>query len=278
VASITLCGRGLICRQRRFAERGNIMTTVLASYDPQTVLSAVDHHTVAVMGFMSLCLGATFTYLISAFRTARAHRAYPSPLAAVGFFAIHDATFVAYWNTWFHTYHHWWLECWAVALIFTSAIEFALCYQVYKYGRDELMPRLTQRQFGIGIIGALLGITAMWLTVKGIIDDPLFLIAFAVTAWMPPVFATVLLAGRRSMRGQTMLMNWCLLINPIGMFGAWAFLDPYFRQVPFVLLGVASIGWAAVNLWLMQKYPRYQRQDDSDMADVAPLQTGQATR
>jgi hypothetical protein len=251
----------------RFIHGGFLVTKVLASYDPQTVLHSVDHHTFAVMAFMSVCLGATFVYLISAFRTARTHRAYPAPLAAVGFFAIHDATFVASWDAWFYTYDHWWLKCWAVALIFTSAIEFALCYQVYKYGREELMPRLTQHQFGAAIIGALLGITAMWLTVKSVLDDPLFLVAFAVTAWMPPVFATVLLAGRRSMRGQTMLMNWCLFINPIGMFGAWAFLDPYFRQLPFVLLGLASIGWAAVNLWLMRKYPPYKPRQSSEETD-----------
>jgi hypothetical protein len=229
-----------------------------ASYDPQTVLNSVNTHTVPVMAFMTLCLGATFVYLVSAFRTAKMHRSYPAPLAAVGFFAIHDATFVAHWHSWFGTYHHWWLECWAVALILTSAIEFALCFQVYRYGRHELMPKLTQRQFGAAIIGALLGITAMWLTVKSILDDPLFLVAFAVTAWMPPVFATVLLCGRNSMRGQTMLMNWCLLLNPIGMFGAWAFLDPYFRQAPFILMGVATVAWAAFNVWVMHRYPKYE--------------------
>jgi len=234
------------------------VTVLLASYDPETVLKSVDTHIVPVMALMTLCLGATFTYLVSAFRTAQAHHAYPAPLAAVGFFAIHDATFVAYWNSWFGTYHHWWLEFWAVALIFTSAIEFALCFQVYRYGRQELMPKLSQHQFGVAIVGALLGITAMWLTVKSILDDPLFLIAFAVTAWMPPVFSTVLLSGRGSMRGQTMLMNWCLLLNPIGMFGAWAFLDPYFRTTPFILMGAATIGWAVFNVWVMSKYPKYE--------------------
>jgi hypothetical protein len=248
---------------------------LLASYDPQTVLNSVDTRTVPVMALMTLCLGATFVYLVSAFRTAKAHRAYPAPLAAVGFFAIHDATFVAYWNSWFGTYHHWWLECWAVALIFTSAIEFALCFQVYRYGRQELMPKLTQRQFGAAIVGALLGISAMWLTVKGIIDDPLFLIAFAVTAWMPPVFSTVLLCGRGSMRGQTMLMNWCLLLNPIGMFGAWAFLDPYFRTPPFILMGAATIGWAGFNLWVMSKYPKYEPRLGGAEKTVVP--TGAAT-
>lgn len=105
-------------------------------YDPQGVLQAVDEHTLAVMAFMSLCLVSTFIYLVSAFRTARLHKAYPAPLSAVGWFAIHDAHFVFEWDKWFNVYDHWWLKCWAVALIFTSAIEFALCWQVYKYGRQ----------------------------------------------------------------------------------------------------------------------------------------------
>ena len=142
------------------------MIVLLAGYNPQTVLNSVDTHTVPVMALMTLCLGATFVYLVSAFRTAKAHRAYPAPLAAVGFFAIHDATFVAYWNSWFGTYHHWWLECWAVALIFTSAIEFALCFQVYRYGRQELMPKLSQRQFGAAIVGALLALAALGASIR----------------------------------------------------------------------------------------------------------------
>ncbi len=233
------------------------------TYDPQTVLSSVDDHLIPVMGFMTLCLGATFTYLVSAFRTAKAHRSYPVAFAAVAFFGIHDATFVANWDKWFNTYDHWWLKAWAVSLIFTSAIEFALVYQVYRHGRRELFPKFTQRQFGLAILGAMVGITGMWLVLRDTMDDPLFLTAFAITAWMPPVFSTMLLVGRGSMRGQTRLMEWCLLVNPIGMFGAWAWLDPYFRDPRWIFFGAVTIGWAAFNVWLVYNvFEPYEPPDD----------------
>ncbi len=235
----------------------------MTSYDPQTVLANVDRHVFPVMGFMTLCLVSTFVYLVSAFRTSSRDRSYPAPLSAVGWFAIHDANFVLLWNQWFHVYHHWWLESWAIALILTSGIEFLLCYQVYKYGREELMPRLTQRQFGWAVIGCLIGIGVVWVMVKSVLDDPLFLIAFAVTAWWPPAWATLLLVRRQSMRGQTMLMNVCLLGDIVGMSGAWFFLDPWFRSPPFIAFAVVTIAWNVFNLWVMNKYPKY----DSRAAD-----------
>ena len=102
-----------------------------------------------------------------------------------------------------------------------------------------------------------MAIGVVWAVIKGILDDPLFLTAFAVTAWMPPVWSTVLLCGRGSMRGQTMLMNWCLVTNPIGMFGAWFWLDPYFRSPLFIAFGAVTVGWALFNVWVMSKYPAY---------------------
>jgi len=239
------------------------------SYDPQTVLANVDRHAVGVTAFMTLCLVSTFVYLVSAFRTSRRDRSFPAPLSAVGWFAIHDANFVFQWNDWFHVYHHWWLESWAVALIFTSAIEFALCFQVYQYGRKELMPKLTQRQYGVAVIGCLIGIGVVWFMIKSILDDPLYLIAFAVTAWWPPVWATLLLVRRQSMRGQTMLMNWCLLGDIIGMSGAWFFLDPWFRSPPFIAFTVVTIGWNIFNLWVMNKYPKYDAAADLRMSGQA---------
>ncbi len=230
-------------------------------YDPHVVLQSVDDHLFAVNAFMTVCLVSTFTYLILSFKTARLHKAYPAPLTAVGWFAIHDAYFVMQWNKWFVEYHHWWLEFWAVSLIFTSAIEFALCYMVYKYGREELMPRLTQKQFGASIIAALIGIGVVWAMIKPLLNDELCLIAFAVTAWWPPVWTTLLIVKRQSLRGQTRVMIWCLLTNPIGMFGAWYFLDPYFRSPLWLAFATVTILWAGFNAWLMGKYPDHVPED-----------------
>ena len=110
------------------------------SYDPHVVLQSVDDNLFAVNSFMAICLVSTFIFLINSFKTAKRHQAYPAPLAAVGWYAIHDAYFVLQWDKWFVEYDHWWLQFWAVSLVITSGIEFALCYMVYKYGREELMP------------------------------------------------------------------------------------------------------------------------------------------
>jgi hypothetical protein len=229
----------------------------MMSYDPRHVLAALDVHIVPVMLFMSMCLGATFVFLVAAFRTGRRHRAYPAPLVSMGWFAVHDAYYVLQWHKWFVQYDHWWLKTWAITLIFTSAIEFVLCYQVYRYGREELMPKLSQRQFALAMAGAMVAIAVVWAMVKPLLNDDLSLIAFALTAWWPPVCSTLLLVRRQSMRGQTMLMNWCLLINPIGMNGAWMFLDPYFRSPIYLCFAAVTIIWAAFNLFIMSKYPRY---------------------
>jgi hypothetical protein len=235
------------------------------SYDPHVVLQSVGEHLFAVNAFMTICLMSTFTYLISSFKTANLHKAYPAPLSAVGWFAIHDAYFVLQWDKWFVEYHHWWLEFWAISLIFTSGIEFALCYMVYKYGREELMPKLTQRQFGFAVIAAMIGIGVVWVLIKQIIDDDLCLIAFALTAWWPPVWTTLLITKRQSLRGQTRVMIWCLLTNPIGMFGAWYFLDPYFRSPLWLAFGAMTILWSTFNVWLMGKYPDYVPTNESNL-------------
>jgi hypothetical protein len=52
-------------------------------------------------------------------------------------------------------------------------------------------------------------------------------------------------------------------------------LDPYFRTPPFILMGAATIGWAAFNLWVMSKYPKYEPRLGG--ADKTVVPTGAAT-
>jgi hypothetical protein len=174
-----------------------------------------------VLAFLSVAVVATFVYLLLAFRTASAHRAYPSPLIAVAFFAVHDASFVLRWNTWFGEYHHWWPEAWAIALIGGTVIELALVYTAWRYGREELCPSLTPRQFGAVIVGALIVISVAWAVIKDLLVDELYLMTFVFTAFMGPAFSIALRAGRQSNRGQTVGMAWALVFTFTGIFGAW---------------------------------------------------------
>jgi hypothetical protein len=227
------------------------------SYDAQVVFTSINQNFWAVVSLMMLCLVSTFSYLVTSFRVAHRDKSYTSPLLAVGFFAIHDTGFVLQWDKWFNTYSHWWPQLWAISLIGTTMIEFSLCYMVYKYGREELMPKLTQAQFGAAILACLIAIAVVWTMVKQIINDDLSLISFAFTGWWPLVGTTLLLVKRQSMRGQSRLMIWCLLTNAIGMFGAWYFLAPYFRSPLWLAYAGVSILWSIFNVWLMNKYPKY---------------------
>jgi hypothetical protein len=244
---------------------------VPVSYDPVSTLHAIDTHLVPVLLLVGLCGAATFAYLVSSFRVANRHRAFPASPLAVGFFGVHDLTFVLAWPQWFGggPLSGWWTMTWCVALGFTSLIEFALVYQGFRFGRAELMPRATQAQFGVALLGAMVLIAALWVVVKSVLVDDLFLISFAITAWMGPVFSTILLARRGSRRGQTMFMAWCLLVVQVGMFSAWTLLDPWFRGVGFLTLGVLAVVGAGFNVWLMSRYPAYDpAADRSDPAAV----------
>lgn len=226
-------------------------------YDPQTVLISIDNNLLLVNGLMAICMVAVVIYYIDAFKIAKLHQAYPIPFAAAGWYAVHDLYFAAEWEKWFVGYSHWWLELWAVSCFFYGTLELVMCYQVYKYGRKELMPGLTQRQFGGALLLSLLAISVFWIMLKQVVNDDLCLIAFAVTTFWPQVWGTLLMIKRQSMRGCSNTMLWCMLASPIGMFSAWYFLDPFFRSPIWLSFAAVTVSWAVFNLWLSTKVPKY---------------------
>lgn len=226
-------------------------------YDPLVVLKSIDENVILVNGLMSICMVAVVIYYINAIKVAKSHKAHPIPFAACGWYTIHDFYFAAEWDKWSSGYQHWWLQLWGISCFFYAFLELFMCYLVYKYGREELMPKLTQRQFGYSLVAAFLGIGVFWVMVKGILHDDLWLIAFAVTTFWPQVWNTQLIIKRQAMKGISRTMLWCMLASPFGMLSSWYFLDPYFRSPIWVAFSVVTLAWAVFNLWLSTKYPVY---------------------
>ena len=138
----------------------------IRTYDPAAALSSIDANVAWVLAFFAIAAVATFIYLLQSFKLARAHEAYSSALPAVGWFAVHDLHFVLLYELWFDVYDHWWVKAWWVALVFTTLIEFALVGMIVKYGRKELAPWASQRQFfGLIALGTV-AIGVIWLLVK----------------------------------------------------------------------------------------------------------------
>ncbi|MEJ8279466.1 hypothetical protein [Pseudonocardia spirodelae] len=226
----------------------------MQTYDPLSVFGAVERNVVAVVLLVAVCGVATLTYLISAFRAASRTRLYPAAFTAVGFFGVHDLTYVLNWPAWLSgPLSHPWTILWLAGLAVTTVIEFALVAQVFRFGRSELMPWASQRLFGALLLAGIGGIAVAWVVVKSALHDPLFLISFAVTAWMGPVFESVLLTRRRSSAGQTMTMAWSLVAVQVGLFTAWALLDAFFRSPIFLAFGGSAVVWAVANVALLRR-------------------------
>jgi hypothetical protein len=228
------------------------------TYDPHSALAAIDDHLVPVLGFFSIVAVATFTYLVTSFRVAVRDRAYACALPAVGWFAVHDLGFVLQYDDWFHAYDHWWVKAWWVALVATSLIELALVGLVVRYGHAELAPHLSPRAFALGVTGAVLGMTALWVLVKRSIDDDLYLISFPITAFWAVPFGTALLLRRRTRRGQSVVQPACVAIIVAGFQGALWYVDDFFRSWEFVGFTLAAVAWSLANVWLVRTLPAWR--------------------
>lgn len=228
------------------------------TYDPHLALQSIDANVVMVLLFFFGAAIFTFTFLIESFRLTRAHRAYSAPLAAVAWFAVHDLQFVLLYDTWFNVYDHWWVKAWWAALVFTTAIEFTLVGMVVKYGREELAPWATQAQFTALVVMATIGIGILWLFVKSALDDPLFLISFPITAFWALPFSTALMVRRQSRRGQSYLLEICVVFIMLSFQGALWHVDPFFRSPLYIAFTTMAVVWGATNVWLLSKLPAYE--------------------
>jgi hypothetical protein len=243
------------------------------SYDPHAVLQAIDENTMTVLLFFAGAAICTFIFLIESFRLTLKHAAYSAPLAAVGWFAMHDLIFVLQYEKWFVEYNHWWCKAWWVALIFTALIEFTLVGMVIRYGRKELLPMVSQRQFAALVIAATLGIGVLWLVIKSVLNDDLYLISFPVTAFWALPFSTALLVKRQSLRGQSTRLEFCVIGIMLSFQGAFWPLDEVFRSPAYIALTVLSVFWGATNIWLMRRFPAYEpeQQGNSGINHVESL-------
>ncbi|MYE87218.1 MAG: hypothetical protein F4X31_13380 [Gammaproteobacteria bacterium] len=232
----------------------------MGTYDAAAALSSIDANVVWVLAFFAIAAAATFVYLLQSFKLARAHEAYSSPLPAVGWFAVHDLHFVLLYELWFDVYDHWWVKAWWVALVFTTLIEFALVGMIIKYGRKELAPWASDRQFlGLVALGTA-AIGVLWLLVKDSMDDPLFLISFPITAFWAVPFSTALMLRRNSQRGQSTILPICSVFIVGSFQGALWFIDPFFRSPFFLMFTAMGVSWALVNLWMLRRLPAYSPQ------------------
>lgn len=224
-------------------------------YDPYVVLAAIDDHRVSVLAFFAVAAVFTFGYFIESFRLVARHRVYAAPLAAVGWFAMHDLGFVLQFDDWFTVYDHWWVKAWWFALVATTLIELAFIGIFIRYGWSELMPQVSHLTFALLTGAMVLGIAAIWAVTKSVLGDDLYLVSFPITAFWALPFSTALALRRGSSLGQSPRQEIFVVVIVLAFQGALWPLDEVFRSVPFMAFTLTAVCWGAANVWLLRTLP-----------------------
>ena len=227
-------------------------------YDYASIIPALDQRWPTILPCIGGAIVFTFIYFTTAVRQAIREQVYVESFAGAALFFWHDLSYVLSYPLWFGDYRHWWFQAWCFALIGTVLFEAFLIYQVFKYGRDELWPKLSGRSFGILVILGTLGVGAMWYLIKVSMNDRLFFITFAITAvWSAP-FHTALMCRRQNRAGQAFIRQICMAANLVLLTAAFAQVDPFFLSPAYLAFAIAFTAWPLANIWLILRLPAYR--------------------
>lgn len=225
-------------------------------YDPVAVLAAVDQNAVPVLLIAGLALIGNAIYYYEALRLGFRERIYAMPLSGLFFFIPHDMHYVLLWEKWFVEYDHWFLKLFWVALVFTALAAWVFLFQFLRYGQREWLPQVSRPMFvGLVLCGLLLS-CGVWLALKAVLQDELFLFAFGLTAFWCAPFGMALMLRRGSRKGQSVLMWSGFLAIPLFYWPATAiYLGPYFQSPAWLALGAAAVIWGIANIVLLRWLP-----------------------
>ncbi|MFT3666907.1 hypothetical protein [Piscinibacter sp.] len=225
-------------------------------YDPRAALLAIDTHTVPIMICLLLTVAAAFLYFTIAVRMALKQKVYVVPFIGSAIFLWHDFTFVMLYDKWFEVYDHWWVKMWWFALVGTVIFEIVMIVQVYRYGHEELWPRLSRRAFGWMLVLGTFGLGAMWLLVKVSLGDELFFITFIITAVFSVPLHTAIMSRRQTRAGQSAVMELSTIVMLWAQTYAYSHAAPFFKSTPFLLFVAAFTLWPLANVWLLYRLPK----------------------
>jgi hypothetical protein len=228
-------------------------------YDVRQVIAQQNANEWKIIAVCTVAMMFNYGWFFSALRVARRDRRYSVPVFCTLFWLVGDSSFLWHFHTWFHTYKNWYTELFWVALIFTVCFEVAFTVQLIQYGRDELVPSWTQRQFTALVLGGVGTAIVWWSLVRHVLSDPLWIIYFDFANFVGPFFGAALLLRRRSRAGQTAAIWWCYAAMSFCWYLAqtlW-FGSP-FHSDEYIFLGafcvVASVGMA----YAVGRVPAYE--------------------
>jgi uncharacterized membrane protein len=218
-------------------------------YDPQQLLNLIDQNKWWILGGFGIVMVFQWIWLIECVRVAKRDRAYSMPVFLTFFWFAHDTGCVARFNDWFNVYDHWFVKLFWLGLLTAVVLELIFFSQVIKYGKDELVPGISTRNFILGLVAFQIGATVTWEYFKYVMGDPLYQASPTITLISYPLLGAALMLRRRSTIGQNVTMWWTFTAMTVGWQATlWIWYGPEFRSWQMIAGGiVATIGGLAMT-------------------------------
>ena len=226
-------------------------------YDPIATLQQIDQNKLTVIALCLVALVFNYAYFGEALRLGRRDRTYSVPASVTLLFLPHDLSYLFLFEKWFVQYDHWFCKLWWVGLIFTSAIEALFLLQLLRYGREEILPRLSPKAYVAVMLLVLCASTLAWLTVKQALNDELYLFSFGWTLFWGSPLVISMMVRRGTTRGQSRWMWVSYMLMAVFYWAATTFMDPYFRSPSWWAVLLLALGFASANLWWFVRCPIY---------------------
>jgi len=244
------------------------MSEALSIYDVSGTLANIDANVPRLLILGACSLIANFVYFGSGIRNGFRLKTYTMPVVCTLLFIPHDLMYLLMYDKWFYQYDHWFMQLFFVGLIITNVMEFTFFYQVLRWGRKDILPQVSQGVFVAIMFTALAGIAVSWYSVKTVLADELWFFSFGWTVWFCVPFAIPLMLKRGSTLGQSNIMWTAYIVMAVCWWTAVWPLDPFFRSLPWVGLGVITVLWAIATMYFIAQFEKTTQA--SDNTAVAP--------
>ena len=225
-------------------------------YDPVAALAAIDQNKTLVMLCLVGALGFSFVYFIIGIRMAIKQKIYVEPFMGASLFLWHDGSFAGQIGHWNAVYDgHWWLMLWSYGLMGTVLLELFLLYQFVKYGHKELLPNVSQATFAALTIAGTLAVGVLFWLIKASLNDPLYFITFAITAFWSTPWKVGMMMRRKSNAGQSVAMNLSVFVIFACVSTAFMTVVPAFTSPAFLATFAVFMAWPLFNIWMIKQMP-----------------------
>lgn len=210
-------------------------------YQPQTILDAIDRHSLPILVGFGLAMVLQNIAMITAVVMTRREGWISIPLPCTFLWFAHDLGVVARFDAWFNVYGHWFLKLFWLGLLSALILELIFFAQAIRVGRSEYLPRGTQAQWTTLVITGAVAFVIVWEYTRVCWADPLYQAAPAITLFLLPLATTALLLRRQSAVAQSPVIYGCFAAMVVFWWGVTAsFYGGGFASWQYILTGVTA--------------------------------------